>query len=115
MNFEFSKADKKIVRQIIETGLQREFANGLSKMGKIIKDWEDNGTNNQETYYKLYKAVKNFDKHIDRRYDNMTGSKYKMIVSSQLFDEVISEEDLNGLSEEAKSAIINTCQFLREL
>jgi len=38
MNFEFSKADKKLVRQIIETGLQREFANGLVKMGKIISN-----------------------------------------------------------------------------
>lgn len=115
MQYEFSKADKKLVRQIIETGLQREFANGLSKMGKIIKDWEIKGTNNQETYHKLYKALKSFDKGIARRYDNMTGSKYRMVVASQLFDEIIHEDDMSDLSDEAKSAIIRTCQIFGEL
>lgn len=115
MNYEFSKSDKKVVRQIIETGLQREFGNGLSKMGKIINDWEAKGTNNQEAYHKLYKTMISFDKGIGRRYDNMTGSKYQLIVASQLFDEVISEDDLTGLSDGAKSAIVRTCQFLREL
>lgn len=115
MNFEFSKTDKKLVRQIIETGLQREFRNGLSKMGKIIKNWETKGTNNQEAYQNLYKALMNFDKHIARRYDNMSGSKYMLIVASQLNDKVISEDDLNDLSEEAKLAIIRTCQILWEL
>ncbi|MBA4409045.1 MAG: hypothetical protein Q8S54_18005 [Bacteroidota bacterium] len=115
MNFEFSKADKKLVRQIIETGLQREFANGLVKMGKIIKDWELKGTSSQDAYYKLFKALKNFDKHIARRYDKLTGSQYKLIVASQLYDEVIGEDDLNGLSDEAKSEIISTSQIFREL
>lgn len=115
MNFEFTKADKKLVRQIIETGLQREFASGLVEMGKIIKDWELEGTSSQETYYKLYKAVGKFNKHIGRRYDNMSGSKYKMIVASQLFDEVINEEDLNGLSEEAKMAIISAAKIFGDL
>lgn len=115
MNYEFSKADKKLVRQIIETGLQREFGNGLSKMGKIIKDWESKRTNNQEVYQKLYKTMMSFNKGIGRRYDNMTGSKYQLIVASQLYDEVINEDDLTGLSDGAKSAIVRTSQLLRDL
>jgi hypothetical protein len=57
----------------------------------------------------------NFDKHIGRRYDNLSGSKYRLIVASQLFDEVIQEDDLDSLSVEAKSVIINTSQIFREL
>lgn len=36
---ELTKPEKKIVRELIEIGLQREFANGLSKAAAIIENW----------------------------------------------------------------------------
>jgi len=102
---ELSKADKKIAREIIEKGLQQEFAKGLFAADTILDDWKNKVTNNRDTYHKLYKQIIDFDKHIARRYDRMTGSNYIFIIAGQLNDGVISENDLNGLSGEVIAAI----------
>ena len=38
-NFNISKSQKKIARQVIEYGLQKEFKNGIEKLEKIITEW----------------------------------------------------------------------------
>ena len=37
---ELSKKDKKIAREIIEKGLQKEFAKGLYKFDTILNEWK---------------------------------------------------------------------------
>lgn len=102
---ELSKSDKKAAREIIEKGLQQEFAKGLFDADTILDGWKNKRTNNQDTYYKLYKKIIDFDKHIARRYDRMSGSTYLFIIADQLVDEIIDETDLNGLSGETKATV----------
>ena len=102
---ELTKSDKKAARQIIETGLQNEFKLGLLNAGSIVNEWEKAGGDNKAYYHKLYLAVKDFDKHIARRYDAMKGSDYLFIIAAQLNDRVISEDDITELSEDAKKAV----------
>lgn len=102
---ELTKKDKKAARETIEKGLQREYINGLKSFEKIIYDWKSETLDNRTAYLKLYKRVVSFDKHIGRRYDYVTGSKYIFTVASQLADGVITENDLNDFSPEAKAAI----------
>jgi hypothetical protein len=102
---ELSKSDKKAAREIIEKGLQQEFAKGLFDADTILDGWKNKRTNNQDTYYKLYKQIIDFDKHIARRYDRMSGSTYLFIIAGQLADELITETDLNGLSGETKATV----------
>ena len=102
---ELSKKDKKAAREIIEAGLQKEFAKGLFDADSILNDWKNKTKSNQEAYHSLYKHLIGFDKHIARRYNGMTGSNYLFIIAGQLRDGVISENDLNGLSEEVRLAI----------
>ena len=102
---ELSKKDKKAAREVIEKGLQREFIKGLGSFDKIISEWKNKTLDNRDAYLKLYKRVVSFDKHIGRRYDYVTGSKYLFTVASQLADGVITEDDLNDFSPEAKAAI----------
>ncbi len=104
---ELSKRDKKIARQIIEIGLQKEFAKGLYNADSVLNDWKEKVRDNRESYHLLYKAINNFDKHIARRYDSMSGSKYAWIIAAQLGDEMISESDLAELSENVRQAIIH--------
>ncbi|MEI7500300.1 MAG: hypothetical protein WCK84_07605 [Bacteroidota bacterium] len=40
MNYEFSKPEKKIVRQVIETGLQRDFESSILDIDQIIQQWK---------------------------------------------------------------------------
>lgn len=83
----------------------KEFANGLNEFSKILKDWEEKKSDNRETYHTLYGSIKDFDKHIARLYDNMTGSHYLFIIIAQLQNGVIDDSDLAGLSEEARGEI----------
>jgi hypothetical protein len=40
MNYEFSKPEKKIVREVIETGLQRDFESSILDIDQIIQQWK---------------------------------------------------------------------------
>ena len=102
---ELTKADKKAAREIIEIGLQKEFKAGLSDAASIIHEWENTSGDNRKYYHELYSKIANFDKHIARRYDGMTGSKYLFIIAAQVNEGFINENDLQILSEEVRAAI----------
>lgn len=102
---ELSKKDKKVAREIIEKGLQQEFANGLNQFQTVLTNWNDYKTDNRTTYHKLYDLVITFDRHIAQRYDKMSGSSYLFIIAGQLNDNIISETDLKELSNEAKRTV----------
>ena len=97
---QLSKKDKKAARQIIESGLQKEFSNGLSGIDEVLKAWKENKKDNRESYHLLFKTLTDFDKHIARRYDNITGSKYLYVIAAQLHDGIINQAGLTELSEE---------------
>jgi hypothetical protein len=102
---ELSKKDKKKVREIIESGLQQEFAKALFDVDSILIGWKNKSKNNRDAYLSLYKHIIDSDKHIASRYDGITGSKYLFIIAAQLLDGVISENDLKDLSNEVQQAI----------
>lgn len=105
---DLQKKDKKAARQIIEIGLQRELEKGLSSFDTILTDWKEKKKGNKESYHLLYKNLTAFDKHIARRYDNITGSKYFSTIANQLYNGIITQEDIKELSEE----IIQKLNFL---
>ena len=101
---EFSKGDRKALRRIIEIGLQRELAVGLEKAEAVLRDWRARKPEDHlDHYHLLFKTVRDFDKHIARRYDGMTGSNYPFIVWELLREGVLTKEDLTGLREEVIS------------
>jgi hypothetical protein len=104
---ELTKKDKKVARQIIEKGLQKEFEKGLHDADSILSEWKEKAKDNRESYHALYKTITDFDKHIARRYDGMSGSNYLLTIAAQLRDGVIAETDLTELSEDARQTILN--------
>jgi hypothetical protein len=59
----------------------------------------------------VYRSIKDFDKHIARLYDNMTGSKYLIVIIEQLRDGVIDDSDLEDLSAETRERIRKVLSF----
>jgi hypothetical protein len=102
---ELSKADKKAAREIIEKGLQQEFAAGLERSYQILADWKAGNINNREAYHELYGHIRDCDKHIARRYDNMKGSTYLLIIAGQIIDGVVEETELQKLSSDAREFV----------
>lgn len=105
MNYQLSKAQKKIARQIIELGLQRDYENGISKIDNVIQKWKSGKLDNQKAYFEIYSKLKNHDKHIGQRYDRMTGSNYLLIIMGQLADEVITLDEISEFNDEVKEII----------
>ena len=108
---DLSKADRRAAREIIEKGLQQEFTSGLNQFLAILTNWKENKTDNRETYHTLYQSVRDYDKHITRRYDNMKGSAYLFIIAGQLVDEAISTDDINTLSDDSKQVVLRIVDF----
>jgi predicted transcriptional regulator len=106
MSIELSKRDKRIARELIEKGLQKEFQQGLQQLDAILQKWKNEQQDNKDVYHQLYKSVHDFDKHIARRYDNMKGSTYLLILVAQLIDGLISEEDLAEMDPGVRNSIL---------
>ena len=102
---ELSKSQKKIARTLIETGLQREFAKGLSGANAIIEEWKEKKSENRESYHQLFRFIDKFDHHIARRYDRMSGSNYLFIIAAQVHDGFISDDELKEFPDEIISGL----------
>jgi hypothetical protein len=108
---ELSKADKKVARAIIDLGLQRERFDGLNEIDSVLQNWKNKKLDDESAYHLLYKTVIELDKHIARRYDAISGSRYVLVIVSQFRDGVITEEDLSEFSEDTRQSILAICKL----
>jgi len=109
---ELSKADKKIIQELIQKGLDKEFETGLAKVESAIQKWRSDKTDNGEAYRTVYKQITDFDKHIARRYDALRGSMYVPTLGIQLRDGLLTAEDIAPLSDGAKALIRQFAELL---
>lgn len=103
---DLSKSDKKVCRDLIEKGLQREFTRGLQEAESILCNWKSRNKDVKETYYSLYKMITNFDKQIGRRFDDITGSRYVFSVAMLVNDKIITPEECLPFSEDVRDYIL---------
>ncbi len=95
---ELTKPEKRHARALIDQSLEKEFVIGLKQFNGILQEWKD-GKNVRESYYAIFTAVKNFDKHIASRYDDQSNSTLIFVIIALFREKLISEEDLNGFEE----------------
>ena len=112
MKYEFSKLEKKIVREVIETGLQRDFESCILDIDQIIQQWKLKKLDNREAYHEIFGKVKANDKFIARMYDDLRGSTYMKTLQGLLANNTISEADLSGFSETTRNAILEIRRVL---
>lgn len=111
MSIELSKSQKKVARELIKESLQKECAQFLEKIEMSVSNRDQEGKSPHETYLNLYKEVKSFDKYIERRYDDLRGSRYFMVLVGLLLDEVLTQEDLNRFDEDMKKRLLNAAKL----
>ena len=66
MSYDFTKPEKKIVRQVIATGLQRVLESCILDVDQIIQQWKSKKLDNRAAYHEIYSKVKSNDKYIAR-------------------------------------------------
>jgi hypothetical protein len=109
---ELSKAGKRHARALISKGVEQEFAIGLKEFDAILQQWKDGKQNNRESYHAVYESVTSYNKYIARRYDNVTNSTLLFIVLAIYNDNLITDEDLKGFSEETMNHIKRNIKLL---
>lgn len=113
MSIELSKSQKRFARELIEKSLQIECAQFLEKIETSIVN-SKKSTNPHKAYLNLYKKVKSFDKHIAKRYDDLRGSKYFVILVGLFIDEILTQEDFDCFDDELKEKLLNTVKLWGE-
>jgi len=109
---DFSKADNKVARKLFEVALQRELIIGMHEFAEVLDQWKtQKPEDNRDDYYKIFTAVKDFDKHIARRYDGLRNSWFFDTVIAMLLDKTITQADLEDFSEGAKTEILRILKF----
>ncbi|MDR0507722.1 MAG: hypothetical protein LBH32_13035 [Dysgonamonadaceae bacterium] len=103
---ELSKSQKKIARELIQLGLQRECKSFTDKITKLTNSSEWKIGDPHEIYLKLYKKVISFDKKIARRYNGLTGSHYFLTVYGLFMDKVLTVEDIACFDVEVQNELI---------
>lgn len=58
-----------------------------------------------DAYLKLYDKVYQFDKHIARRYDGMSGGRYYITVCYLYYDGVLTDEDIREFDDELYNSL----------
>jgi hypothetical protein len=102
---DLSKSDKKVARDLIDRGVEIELNEGLASFANIIDDWKNGKTEPRDSYHRLYKSVKEFDKHIARRYDAMRASDYFWVVIQLFQEKKIPDSELDRFSPEVQVRI----------
>ena len=77
MHYEFSKSEKKIFRQVIDTGLQRDYQSCIFDIDNIIQQWKSKKLDNRNAYQEIYQKVKENDRIIWLKKLKYPGSQQK--------------------------------------
>lgn len=115
MYYELPKKDKKVARLLMDKGLLIEFVRGLNSFDAILQNWKAGNGDVKETYYAIFSAVKDFDKHIARRYYGIGGSRYLETVISQLVDEVYDISEIDAFSPAVKADALRFVNSWKEV
>lgn len=114
MYYELPKKDKKLARQLMDKGLLIEFEQGLRKFDAILQGWKAGNSEIKETYYEIFTAIKEFDKHIAGRYNGIGGSRYLETVIAQLADDLYGVSEIDGFSPAVKEDTLRFVKFRKE-
>ena len=111
MPIELSKSQKKIARELIQKALQIECDSFIEDVEELIVKQKKDGKSSHETYLELYKNMRIFNKHIARRYDEVRGSRYIIILLGIIYDKILTEEDINRFDEDVREYLLNASKL----
>ena len=116
-NIELTKSDKRLCRELIHVCLEREcrkFVEDVQKIAsKPIPLAELNAYYQEESgvavespwhkqYIKIFNKVRSFDKHVARRYDDITGGHYLDAVLALYCDDLVTDDEISRFSEKVE-------------
>jgi hypothetical protein len=123
---ELSKADKRLCRELINTGLERECRRFVEQIQLIANKpippeqlnepyREENGQSIERVWHKrfikLFRATNEFNRHVALRYDHATGSHYLDCVAGLFLDKWLTDDEIARFSDEPRVYITSFASF----
>lgn len=117
---ELSKADKRLCRELIDTGLERECRHFVEQIQRIANEpvppeqanepySEINGQSVERVWHKrfikLFNATDKFNNHVAHRYDHVSASGYLNCIVGLYLDNWLTDEEIARLSDEPQNHI----------
>ena len=109
---ELTKSQKKIFRELIALGLQRECQSFKDKIEQFTGSSEWETGNPQELYHKLYNIVITFDKHIAIRYNGLSSSRYFNTVLDLFYNDILIPEDIARFDIDLQNKLVSIKESL---
>lgn len=123
---ELSKCDKRLCRELINTGLERECKRFVEQIQRIVCEpippeqlnepyREENGQSVERVWHKrfikLFRATDKFNHHVALRYDHATGSHYLDCVAVLYLDKWLTDDEIARFSDEPREYINRFVSF----
>lgn len=123
---ELSKSDKRLCRELINTGLERECKRFVEQIQRIACEpippeqlnepySEENGQSVERVWHKrfikLFKATDKYNHHVALRYDHVTGSHYLDCVAGLYLDKWLTDDEIARFSDEPREYICRFASF----
>lgn len=117
-NIKLTKTDKRLCRELIHVGLERECKEFVEGMQELVSKpipaeelnvpyQEENGDSVEGPWHKRYIKIVNkahaFNKHVARRYDGITGGHYLDAVQDLYCNDLVTDEEISPFSEEVEN------------
>ena len=115
MEHELSKREKKIARVCIDKGLDIEYREALERVESVLQTWRNAEIkNNKEAYMEMWRAIREEDRSIGLRYNDMKGSRYLGTVIDLYFHGYINSEDIEGFNDGTKEEINRRVEIMKK-
>ncbi|GHT54696.1 hypothetical protein AGMMS49982_19790 [Bacteroidia bacterium] len=111
---DFTRAQKKTARELIDKALQKESRECLEKAEALLQNCRHDDLSNHQTCVDLSKLMANFDDYMARRYGRLQSSPSLAAFIGLYVDEVLTGEDLDALGETIKAAILKGATLFDE-
>ena len=123
---ELSKSDKRLCRELINTGLERECRHFVEQIQRIAREpippeqlnelyREENGQSIERVWHKrfiqLFRATYEFNHHVAIRYDHATGSHYLDCVAGLYLDKWLTDDEIARFSVGPRNHINSLASF----
>lgn len=108
---ELTKSQKKKVRALIEKGLMRDYLDGILRTKTIIDSFVEGKSDPKEYYHKLYSSLREKDKEIAQRYDDLRGSNYCLRLVMLVEAGVITRDEIQDLDADLKARLLLRSDF----
>ena len=112
---DFSKADKKILRDILEIAVKNEIAAFVKETlpehkGLVEQTHEDI----RVPYWAFYEKLQDFSKHLQNRYDGHSHTHIPERAAVSIVEGHLSQADIADFSDSGKAKILGMVELLRK-